>query len=360
MVVEKIANFLVNYFGSKELALAELVKGQIWFWNSDIFRDTVVTFLGGENINRSEDNSMSKKGWWCIDNSSWSVTLKGTTLSIAWLNCETEKEQLFKLLGGYTGITVNIEVTHDFNDSITPNRVLFNAPYGTYGKYFDVMCEVGSPLWVECLWHQVNFTATGFTKEEFVLPSYSWLHKLLPTGLGSNRKDGHSSSSWTSSYSIVKDVDTITLNGDDVYDLQGKFLYSNMEREIEAATPHAPDGVPYLESEFSDYGTTVSLGRWDSKFTATFNALSILSEDLDAISNKYKICDDINWSKRNILIAYPEVLGIHSCVLQEDCDPNNWETETYWWLFPGKTKWIALGEKISLSLIAKLEKKMTK
>lgn len=355
--VQKIAAFLINHFGSKELALAELTKGQIWFWNSDIFRDTVVTFLAGENVTRNEGDGMNNRGWWCNDNTSWCVTLKNKTLSVSWLNYEAEKKQLFKLLGGYTGQTVSIECTHNFNGTINPTKTVYNAPYGIYGTYYDIVVEIGSPLWVEALWHQVNFTATGFTKEEFMLPKYAWLHKLLPIGLGSNRKDGHSAFSWESSYSIKKEGKTITLNGDKVYTLRGKKLYSNLEKELEKATPKAPKDVPFIQTESTDYGTTVSLGRWDSSFVALLNATVKTSCDFDKIADKYKIRDDVNWSKRYVSVAYPETPEKHCCVLQEDRDNNNYETETYWWLFPGKTTWVSLKKGISLRLLKKLKEK---
>jgi hypothetical protein len=180
---------------------------------------------------------------------------------------------------------------------------------------------------------------------------YSWLHKKLPTNLGSNRKDGHSAFSWSRSYSIKKEGKTVTLNGDEVYTLCGKRLYSNLEKELEAATPTAPKGVPFLRTESSEYGTTVSLGRWDSNYIGLLNANVENSCDLDEIANKYSVCDDINWSHRYISIAYPVYTGVTACVLQQDCDNNDYETTTFWWLFPNKTEWVALGDRRSYDLL---------
>ncbi len=256
--------------------------------------------------------------------------------------------------------TVTIEVTHNFNENILPHKVCFNAPYGVYGTHFDVECEVCSPLWVEALWHQVNFSAEGFTKEEFCSSKFSWLHKMLPTNLGSSRKDCHSAFYWSASFWIKKEGDYVALSNGCVYSLEGNLLWSEEEYLLQDATPSAPEGVPFLQAEDFESGTTVTLYSHQEKFTALYNGVVERSVDLEEIRCWFATMQDVNWAKKFITIAYPENVGKHCCILQETCDNNGWETITYWWLFPNKSGWTELGEEISLKLINRLTNKKIK
>jgi hypothetical protein len=250
--------------------------------------------------------------------------------------------------------SVSIEVTSDFGKTLSEGRyITFNAGYGIGQRYYDITVEVGSSLWVECLWHQVNFTKLGITKAEFMLPMYGWLHKKLPTDLGSNRTDGHSAFSWCNSYHISKNGKTILLNGDKVYTLDGKFLFSHKDKEMEAATPKAPKGLPFVMGGKDAYGTTVQLGGCDTTLTAILNATIVTGQDRGLISEEYSYKNNINWRTDIDIIGYPTVKGQTSCI-QCYCDPFQGPSEvTYDWSFAGKG-YVTLGYKRTITLLREL------
>jgi hypothetical protein len=350
-VVNKIATFLIERFGSKEAALKELTKGHIWGWNSDIFKDQKIQFLAGENITRND--SFNHQGWWCNDETGWSIILKNGRISVAWKNYLEETEDLFKMLGGYSGIVVSIEVNPEYGKTVTEkHKSLYNAPYGIYGTHYDVDVEVDSPEWVLALWHQVNLSVSGMTLKEFQLPIYKWLWKLIPDNLGSNRKDCHSAFAWSNSFCFVKEKNFITLNGDKVYTLDGKYIKSNMEKEVANATPKAPKGYPEMTTVDESYGTTVCLGGTIASMENIFGATVQVSCDLEEIRKKYVTRESVNWRKEIVYKGWPSDLAKPACVSVYYCTYNRNDDETtYYWYFPGKSKWVPLGARKTAHLL---------
>lgn len=260
-------------------------------------------------------------------------------------NVATEKEMVI------------IEVNSNFGKLLSLGEYhTFNAGYNIGSTYYDIEVEINSPLWKECLWNQVNFSVEGLTEKEFILPMYSWLHKLIPTNLGSNRRDEHSAFSWCNSFSIIKKGSRIILNeGQSEYTTSGKKVLSSMDKELINAEAKAPANVPHITGKVIEYGTTVTLWEDSTYLKAFLNATIVLGNDKENIKSSYCGRDNINWAKDYNIVGYPTMVGVISCISVENFSNNYDDTDpTFMWLFPNKGTYVPLGHKKSFALLKKL------
>jgi len=248
--------------------------------------------------------------------------------------------------------TVNIEVKAEFGKTISDGKyVTCDAGYDIGKRYYDIDCQVGSQLWIDCLWNQSNLAITGMTQLEFGLPMYTWLRKLIPTNLGSNRRAGHSAFDWDNSFSIEKLNDTIIINGGEKkFTLSGKKLKSKMDFDLEAAVAKAPKGVRFVKGNDESYGTTVTLGMEKTHVIAVLNATIVVGKDTEKIKESYSGISKCEWHSEKTSVGFATDITKPSCIMtcwesqQEDGDP------IYMWSFSGK-EYIVLGYKRSYILL---------
>jgi len=351
--VEKIATKVIELFGSKENALKECQDADFAQFNSN-FQEEKEILLYEEGC--SYQKKGIQKGWWCDAAGSFSIKRDTYgTLCLCWAEATEQCNELYTLLGGLREKFVNIEVNRDFGMTLSKGQyVTYNAPYGIGQRYYDIRCQVGSELWVSCLYNQVNLRITGVSELEFRLPMYSWLRRIIPTNLGSNRRDGHSSFSWNNSFSIEKLKNVIVINGGEkAFTLSGGKLKSKMDIELENAIAKAPKGVPFLKGNDDSYGTTVTLGLNKTTLLSLFNATVLTGQDTEKIARDYSGVSKCEWRSDKNSVGFPIDANKISCIMtcwesqQDDSEPQ------MWWSFYGK-EYVILGYKRSYMLLKEL------